>query len=80
MKSCILMLGSVFVLLASSCSVAAQKSETVQEVSYCDLVKAPEQFVGKRIRVRAIYKYGFEMQRLAPQPAVRSVERRFGSR
>jgi hypothetical protein len=66
MKSCILILGSVLVLLASSCSVAAQKSETTQEVSYCDLVKAPEQFVGKHIRVRAIYKYGFEMQRLAP--------------
>jgi hypothetical protein len=55
MKSCIVAL----VLLASSCCAA-----TAQAVSYCDLVKAPQQFAGKRIRVRAIYKYGFEIQRL----------------
>src|SRR5271167_3192035 len=61
-----LILGSILVLLAFNCSVAAQKSETAQKVLFCDLVKAPEQFVGKRIRVRAIYRYGFEMQRLDP--------------
>src|SRR6266436_2730935 len=61
------MVGPVLVLLAFSGSGAAQKPHpTVQEVSYCDLVKAPQQFAGKRIRVRAIYKYGFEIQRLDP--------------
>jgi hypothetical protein len=54
MKSCTI--GLVLVLLASSCCAATQKPEsTVQAVSYCDLVKAPQQFAGKRIRVRAIY-------------------------
>jgi hypothetical protein len=62
MKSCIL--GLALILLASSNSTAAQKPEAVQEVSYCDLVKTPQEFVGKRIRVRAIYKYGFEIQHL----------------
>src|SRR5262249_50837070 len=35
-----------------------------QEVSYCDLVKTPQLFSGKRIRVRAIYDYGFEISTL----------------
>lgn len=52
------------VLIISSCFATAQEPETVQPVSYCDLVKAPQEFAGKRIRVRAIYKYGFEIQRL----------------
>jgi hypothetical protein len=57
--------GLVLALLSLSCSAAAQEPKSAaQEVSFCDLVKAPEQFSGKRIRVRAIYKYGFEIQRL----------------
>ena len=60
MKSCILAL----VLLAIGGSAAAQKPEAAQEVPYCDLVKTPQAFAGKRVRVRAIYKYGFEIQRL----------------
>jgi hypothetical protein len=52
------------VLLISAGSAVAQKAEAVEEVSYCDLVKTPQQFAGRRIRVRAIYKYGFELQRL----------------
>jgi hypothetical protein len=56
---------AALVLLASRCCAATQKPEsTAQAVSYCDLVKAPQHFAGKRIRVRAIYKYGFEIQRL----------------
>ena len=60
MKSCIL----VWVLLAIGGSAAAQKPEAAQEVPYCNLVKTPQGFAGKRVRVRAIYKYGFELQRL----------------
>lgn len=46
-------------------NAATQRTEsTVLAVSYCDLVKTPQQFAGKRIRVHAIYKYGFENQRL----------------
>jgi hypothetical protein len=59
--------GLIFTLLAFGHSGATQKPGMIaQEVSYCDLVKAPQQFAGKRIRVRAIYKYGFEIQRLDP--------------
>ena len=60
MKSCILAL----LLLAIGGSAAAQKPEAAQEVPYCDLVKTPQAFAGKQVRVRAIYKYGFEIQRL----------------
>jgi hypothetical protein len=56
-------------LLVPCCFAKPQKSEALaQEVSYCELVKTPLSFSGKRIRVRAIYKYGFEIQRL-DQPA-----------
>jgi hypothetical protein len=59
--------GLAFALLVSCCPAKAQKSEAApQELSYCDLVKTPQSFSGKRIRVRAIYKYGFEIQRLDP--------------
>jgi hypothetical protein len=57
----------VLTLLASCCPAEEQKSAAVlHAVSYCDLVKSPQSFSGKRIRVRAIYKYGFEIQRLDP--------------
>jgi hypothetical protein len=59
--------GLIFILLAFSHSGATQKPDVIaQEVSYCDLIKAPQQFAGKRIGVRAIYKDGFEVQRLDP--------------
>jgi hypothetical protein len=35
-----------------------------QIVSYCELIKVPASFVGKRIRVRAVYSYMFEVSRL----------------
>lgn len=37
---------------------------TPQGVSYCDLAKNPSAFSGKRIRVHAVYRYAFEIQRL----------------
>src|SRR5579883_3651657 len=52
-------------LLAPCCFAKPQRlNAPAQEVSYCELVKTPMSFSGKRIRVRAIYKYGFEIQRL----------------
>ena len=59
--------GLIFTLLAFSHSGATQKPDVIaQEISYCDLIKAPQPFAGKRIRVRAIYKDGFEIQSLDP--------------
>lgn len=60
----IYILGIALGLLVSISSVAEQKAYPPQEISYCNLVKSPQQFAKKRIRVRAIYKYGFEIQRL----------------
>lgn len=37
-----------------------------QDLTYCQLVKDPSVFSGKRIRVRAIYAYFFEVSRLKP--------------
>ena len=55
------------VIFLSSCSIGYQNDEpdnTPQEVTYCQLARDPTAFSGKRIRVRAIYKYMFEMSRL----------------
>jgi len=40
-------------------------SDSVSEITYCQLVKDPSAFVGKRIRIRAVYSYMFEVSRLA---------------
>ena len=57
---------ALFLVLPMLCrSAEAQQSEaTAESVVYCDLVKAPQTFSARRIRVRAIYKYGFEIQQL----------------
>src|SRR6266403_1172509 len=39
-------------------------ANSVQIVEYCHLVRTPSSFVGKRIRVRAVYSYMFEVSRL----------------
>jgi hypothetical protein len=65
----------VFLFSCSTASARENPKDAVQEVSFCDLVKTPSAFSGKRIRVRAIYRYAFEIQRLEPptccqEPAV----------
>jgi hypothetical protein len=35
-----------------------------QDVTFCQLAKDPSSFLGKRIRVRALYVFGFELQML----------------
>jgi hypothetical protein len=37
---------------------------TPQDVTFCQLAKDPSSFLGKRIRVRALYVFGFELQML----------------
>ncbi len=57
----------VLMLLLLGCgSVRAQNNPetTSQDVTYCQLVKNPSAFAGKRIRVRAIFRYFTEIQRL----------------
>ncbi len=50
-----------------SCSMAYPNDKpgnAPQEVTYCQLAKDPAAFSGKQIRIRAIYSYMFEVQRL----------------
>ena len=54
-------------LLLSSYSptrAGREPGTTPQDVTYCQLVKDPSAFSGKRIRIRAIYSYMFEFSRL----------------
>jgi len=52
------------VLLCCSANASSSPQKTAQELTYCDLARNPSAFSGKRIRVRAIYRYAFEIQRL----------------
>jgi hypothetical protein len=66
MKVCLVIAS---VLIPFSC-FAKQKVEnhggSAQEVTYCDLMRNPSSFTGRRIRVRAVYTYMFELSRLKP--------------
>jgi hypothetical protein len=53
---------SLFVL---GCSMTGYGSTTPDiSTPYCNLMNDPASFAGKRILVRAVYRYGFEIQRL----------------
>jgi hypothetical protein len=62
MKSCAI--ASAVFLLACRVAWADAMPEARLDVSYCQLAKDPSAFSGKRVRVRAIYHFGFEIQRL----------------
>jgi|SRR5215467_5413052 len=65
----------VFITMSYAVQAVANSPETSQVVTFCELAKDPSAFNGKRIRVRAIYRYAFESSRLeAPTccPAERS--------
>jgi hypothetical protein len=62
-----LLIGSMILLTNCAFAVPPNNPENVtQSLSYCDLTKNPSAFSGKRIRVRAIYSYMFEVSRLKP--------------
>jgi len=51
----------VCVLACVAGAADGQPGARVDEVTFCQLMKEPMAFVGKRIRIRAIYDYGFEV-------------------
>src|SRR5260370_14654823 len=56
---------SIVLLMHCWCAETSNGSEnTPQDVTYCQLVKNTSAFSGKRIRIRAIYSYMFEISRL----------------
>jgi len=58
--------GLLLILSCASLCANEKPDVDVQNVEYCQLAKDPTSFAGKRIRVRAIYRYGFELQLLEP--------------
>ncbi len=51
-------------LLPRMLSCAAAQNREYATVTYCDLMRKPEQYSGKVVRVSAIYRYGFEWSEL----------------
>ena len=56
------------VLLAGSAATPAQprtaRGFVSGDVSFCDLVSEPSRYSGRQVRVRAVYRYGFEWAQL----------------
>lgn len=55
------------VIFLLSCSMAYPNDKpdnAPKEITYCQLARDPAAFSGKRIRIRAIYSYMFEVSRL----------------
>jgi len=52
--------------LASSCVLitAKENERTPEDVDFCELARNPNAYSGKRIRIRAVYSYMFEVSRL----------------
>ena len=55
---------NVFGIACGAAWAADRPESPPQDVTYCQLAKDPDSFVGKLIRVRALYVYGFEVQML----------------
>jgi hypothetical protein len=51
-------------LLTGTLSRATAQNREYPTVSYCELMRSPEQYRGKVVRVSAIYRYGFEWSEL----------------
>jgi hypothetical protein len=51
-------------LLTGMLSRAVAQNRQYATVSYCDLMRKPEEYSGKVVRVSAIYRYGFEWSEL----------------
>ena len=54
-----------FLSLPQTARAVPQSHDAAQQVTYCELIANPGQYVGKR--VRAIFRYAFELQRLEPE-------------
>jgi len=57
-------LSIIFLIYCCAMRASSKPQGSSQDVSYCDLAQNPSAFSGKRIHVRAVYRYSFEMQRL----------------
>jgi hypothetical protein len=60
----IVFVGCLSTLLTGTLSRAAAQNREYATVSYCYLMRKPEQYSGKVVRVSAIYRYGFEWSEL----------------
>jgi len=65
-------------LVACTASGDDKLQSPPQDVTYCQLLSNPSTYLGKRVIVRAIYTYGFEVQVLAPPVCCPEVEPKFG--
>jgi hypothetical protein len=54
----------VLLVLFGMAVLASANSKTASAVSVCDLLSHPSQFANRRVRVKAVYRYSFEVQQL----------------
>ena len=59
--------GFVPLLVLATCRVLISGKEpesALEDVTFCELARNPNAYAGKRIRIRAVYSYMFEVSRL----------------
>ena len=61
MRSCLIVWVAFFLSCGVACASGSQ-DEPPLDMTYCQLAKDPSAFTGRRIRIRAIYVFGFEVQ------------------
>jgi len=54
----------LYSLISLNGSAQQQQSSAPQDITYCELAANPTRFAGKEVRVKAIYRYMFEVQSL----------------
>jgi hypothetical protein len=65
---------STLVLAASALALPVNTGAQAETVTYCQLLKAPNAFDGKLIRITGVYKYSFEVQRLFPSTCCQDLD------
>jgi hypothetical protein len=70
---------SPILLIACSAALGDNNGQSPpREVAYCQLLSNPSAYLGKRVMVRAIFSYGFEVQMLKSPVCCPQVEPQFG--
>lgn len=63
-KKCLLIFVVALLVCAFEQGTLGQRSTRSKPIDYCDLLRSPTDFDGKKVTVKATYRYGFEWQEL----------------
>jgi len=62
------------ILILFTCVSTNAADSPIEDTNYCQLAKNPQLLAGKRIRIRAVYSYMFEVSHLIPMTCCTGVD------